>query len=82
MYGLPGQSLEQSRVDVEVALALAPPHLSIYQLTIEPNTVFAKHPPALPDDDEAAAMQDSIEARTGSGRIPALRSVGLREARL
>jgi oxygen-independent coproporphyrinogen-3 oxidase len=66
MYGLPGQSLEQSRVDVEVALALAPPHLSIYQLTIEANTVFAKHPPALPDDDQAASMQESIEARTAA----------------
>jgi putative oxygen-independent coproporphyrinogen III oxidase len=64
MYGLPQQSLEGAQRDVEQALALAPPHLSLYQLTLEPNTVFAKHPPRLPDDDTAAAMQDWIETRT------------------
>ena len=66
MYGLPGQSLEQSSEDLETALALSPPHLSIYQLTIEANTVFAKHPPTLPDDDRVAAMQESIDARTAA----------------
>ena len=53
-------------MDLETALALAPPHLSIYQLTIEANTVFAKHPPALPDDDRVASMQESIDARTAA----------------
>ncbi len=64
MYALPGQSMAQASEDVELALALSPPHLSLYQLTLEPNTVFAKFPPALPDEDTAAAMQDAIDART------------------
>ena len=64
MYGLPEQSLEGAQRDVEAALAAAPPHLSLYQLSLEPNTVFAKHPPPLPDEDTAAAMQEWIEART------------------
>jgi putative oxygen-independent coproporphyrinogen III oxidase len=63
MYALPAQSPEAMRRDVETALALAPPHLSLYQLTIEPNTVFAKHPPPLPDEDTAAAMHEWIEER-------------------
>jgi oxygen-independent coproporphyrinogen-3 oxidase len=56
MYALPGQDLAVARRDVAEALALAPAHLSHYQLTLEPGTVFAAHPPQLPDDDEAAAM--------------------------
>ena len=63
MYALPGQSLQALRADIETALAIAPPHLSIYQLTLEPNTVFAKYPPELPDEDSAAAMHDWIEQR-------------------
>ncbi len=63
MYALPGQSVEALRADVELALQLAPPHLSLYQLTLEPNTVFAKYPPALPDEDTAAAMHEWIEQR-------------------
>jgi oxygen-independent coproporphyrinogen-3 oxidase len=63
MYALPGQSIKDMRRDVDLALSLAAPHLSLYQLTIEPNTVFAKHRPQLPDDDTAAAMHESIEAR-------------------
>jgi oxygen-independent coproporphyrinogen-3 oxidase len=64
MYGLPEQTLAQAQADVELAVSLAPPHLSLYQLTLEPNTVFAKYPPALPDEDTAAAMHEWIEART------------------
>jgi len=64
MFGLPSQSLEEAQADVEAALAFAPPHLSLYQLTLEPNTVFAKYPPAVPDDDTTAGMQEWIEART------------------
>ncbi len=64
MYALPGQTLAQAEHDLETALAFAPPHLSLYHLTMEPNTVFAKYPPALPDDDASADMQDMIAART------------------
>ena len=63
MYALPGQSHDGLHADVELALGFAPPHLSLYQLTLEPNTVFAKHPPPLPDEDAAAAMHEWIEAR-------------------
>ena len=59
MYGLPGQTLAGCEADLAAALAFAPPHLSVYQLTIEPNTYFAKYPPALADDDLAAAMRSS-----------------------
>ena len=64
MYALPGQTLAQLDEDVQTALALAPPHLSIYHLTIEPNTVFAKYPPAVPEDDTAYAMLDRLTERT------------------
>ena len=64
MYALPGQSLAELQGDVEHALAARPPHLSLYQLTLEPNTVFAKHPPVLPDDDTSAAMHDWLESST------------------
>ena len=69
MYALPGQTLAQLREDVATALAFAPPHLSVYHLTIEPNTFFAKHPPAgLPEDDDAYAMLDALtEATAGAG---------------
>ncbi len=52
MHGLPNQTLEQALSDLKQAIALNPPHLSWYQLTIEPNTLFASRPPILPDDDE------------------------------
>ena len=60
MYALPSQTLAEARADLETALSFAPPHLSLYHLTMEPNTVFAKYPPALPDDDTSADMQDMI----------------------
>jgi oxygen-independent coproporphyrinogen-3 oxidase len=56
MYALPGQEPAAAVRDVEEALALAPAHISHYQLTLEPGTVFAARPPRLPDDDAAAAM--------------------------
>ncbi len=65
MYALPGQSLEDLRQEIDQALAFAPPHLSIYHLTIEPNTYFAKHPPQVPEEDTAYAMLDLITERTG-----------------
>jgi len=64
MYALPGQSLAELEQDVRSALAFAPPHLSIYHLTIEPNTVFAKHPPRLPEEDVAWDMLDRITELT------------------
>jgi putative oxygen-independent coproporphyrinogen III oxidase len=64
MYALPGQTLAQLEDDVAQALALAPPHLSIYHLTIEPNTYFAKFPPKVPEDDLAYAMLDRITEMT------------------
>jgi len=56
MYGLPGQEPAGALEDVRQALQLAPAHLSHYQLTLEPGTVFAAHPPALPEEDAIAAM--------------------------
>ena len=68
MYALPSQTLEEARRDLQAALSFAPPHLSLYHLTMEPNTVFAKYPPALPDDDASADMQDMIAQLTaGAG---------------
>jgi oxygen-independent coproporphyrinogen-3 oxidase len=60
MYALPGQSIDRLRRDLDIALSLRPPHLSIYHLTLEANTFFATHPPALPDEDTAATMLDTI----------------------
>jgi len=68
MYALPSQTLEEARQDVQTAIAFAPPHLSLYHLTMEPNTVFAKYPPVVPDDDASADMQDMIaEVTTAAG---------------
>jgi putative oxygen-independent coproporphyrinogen III oxidase len=68
MYGLPGQTLEMARADVEHAVACAVPHLSAYQLTIEPNTVFFRRPPVLPAHDQCADMQAAVEeALAGAG---------------
>ena len=62
MFALPGQTQDDARADVAAALAFAPPHLSFYHLTLEPNTLFHKHPPALPDDETAADIEDAIVA--------------------
>jgi putative oxygen-independent coproporphyrinogen III oxidase len=66
MYALPGQTLEQLEAEVTQALSLLPPHLSIYHLTIEPNTYFAKFPPEVPPDDLAYAMLDRITEMTAA----------------
>ncbi|RQU40256.1 oxygen-independent coproporphyrinogen III oxidase-like protein [Burkholderia cenocepacia] len=71
MFALPNQTLDECRTDIETALSFAPPHLSLYHLTLEPNTLFAKFPPVVPDDDASADMQEWIHARTtdaGYGR--------------
>ncbi|MFA9275027.1 MAG: radical SAM family heme chaperone HemW [Candidatus Aquirickettsiella gammari] len=66
MFALPQQSLAEAMSDVEMALRFNPNHLSLYHLTLEPNTYFAKFPPAIPDDDLSAEMQDQIQARMAS----------------
>jgi len=64
MYALPGQTLANLEEDLYTLLAFEPPHVSVYHLTIEPNTVFAKFPPQVPQDDDAYAMLDRITERT------------------
>ncbi|MFT3735861.1 MAG: radical SAM family heme chaperone HemW [Rhodocyclaceae bacterium] len=63
MYALPEQSPAEAEADLDRALSFKPPHLSCYHLTLEPNTLFHRSPPPLPDDDTAADMQDMIETR-------------------
>lgn len=63
MYALPQQGVSGALTDVETAIAFSPTHVSAYHLTIEPNTLFHRSPPALPDDDASAQMQEEIEAR-------------------
>lgn len=65
MYALPGQTLAECEKDIRTALSFSPPHISIYHLTLEPNTYFAKYPPALPQEDDAWDMLDLITATTG-----------------
>ncbi len=65
MYALPGQTLGGLEKDMRQALDLQPPHISIYHLTIEPNTYFAKFPPVIPEEDLAYAMLDRITEMTG-----------------
>ena len=67
MYGLPGQSVEMARADLEQALQCAVPHLSAYQLTIEPNTAFWSKPPLLPEHDLCADVQLMIEETLHQG---------------
>ncbi len=62
MHTLPGQNVKDALYDLEQAIALAPPHLSWYQLTIEPNTQFASRPPQLPDDDTQWAIFEQGKA--------------------
>jgi len=69
MYALPGQSLAMLDADLDTALAYAPPHLSVYHLTLEPNTWFATHPPVLPDADLASDMLDRIVQRTAAAGL-------------
>ena len=70
MYALPNQTRAEFAADLAQALAFEPPHLSIYHLTIEANTVFAKYPPPhLPDDDAAFDMLDLITERTAANGL-------------
>ncbi len=67
MYALPQQTLDEALADVQAALGAGTAHLSFYHLTLEPNTVFHRYPPALPDEDAAAEMQDRIAAVLSRG---------------
>ncbi len=69
MYALPGQGVDALERDLATALSFAPPHLSYYQLALEPNTLFAAHPPQFPDDDTAAGMQERIEQLTAEAGL-------------
>ena len=60
MYALPNQTLDEAIQDLEQALAFKTHHLSLYHLTLEPNTLFAKYPPIIPDDDSAFEMLDAL----------------------
>ena len=66
MYALPGQTLADAQSDLDEALRFSPPHLSFYHLTIEPNTLFHRYPPALPDDETAADIEDAIAETLGA----------------
>ncbi len=61
MYGLPNQTLAECRSDLHEISAFNTEHLSLYQLTLEPQTVFAKYPPTLPNEDVLASMEDAID---------------------
>ncbi len=70
MYALPGQTVELALRDVRQALALAPTHLSAYQLTMEPNTLFHRYPPALPDEDTQVDIEEAVhEALAEAGYL-------------
>ena len=66
MYALPEQNVEEALADVTQALALQPTHLSAYQLTLEPNTLFHRYPPPLPDDDTAIDIEQAVQAALAS----------------
>jgi len=70
MYALPQQTLREAEQDIATAAAFGTAHLSAYQLTLEPNTLFYRHPPPLPEGELAADMQEMVEARlAGCGYV-------------
>ncbi|MBY0577635.1 MAG: radical SAM family heme chaperone HemW [Burkholderiales bacterium] len=69
MYALPGQTLKEAGSDFARAISFSPPHISAYHLTIEPNTLFHRHPPEVPEEDEAFEMGCMIEEMLGSAYI-------------
>jgi oxygen-independent coproporphyrinogen-3 oxidase len=69
MYALPRQTTAELESDLCQAMAFEPPHLSVYHLTLEPNTVFAVHPPPVPDEDTGAAMLDRIVELTATAGL-------------
>ncbi|WP_423221878.1 radical SAM family heme chaperone HemW [Ideonella margarita] len=69
MYALPGQTIDELAQDLRTALSFSPPHLSLYHLTIEPNTAFANNPPEVPDDDTGSDMLDLVADMTGQAGL-------------
>lgn len=68
MYGLPNQTKEAAKKDIETALSFKTPHLSLYNLTLEPNTYFASFPPKLPSEDEIDAIfEQNLELLINAG---------------
>ena len=63
MYALPRQTVAEAEADLDAALAFSPPHLSFYHLTLEPNTLFHRYPPPLPDDETTADIEDAVHAK-------------------
>jgi oxygen-independent coproporphyrinogen-3 oxidase len=66
MYALPRQTVAEAEADVAAALAFSPPHLSFYHLTLEPNTLFHRYPPPLPDEETSADIEDAVHATLGA----------------
>jgi len=66
IYALPGQTADEARQDIKNAISFSPQHISAYHLTIEPNTLFHRNPPQLPDDESSAEMQEMIEEELGA----------------
>jgi len=70
MYALPRQTVDEARADAATAISFSPPHLSFYQLTLEPNTPFHRHPPEVPDQDAAADIENAVQATlAGAGYV-------------
>lgn len=69
MYGLPGQKAADAAADVQKALAVHPPHLSLYELTIEAHTAFAHSPPPLPDEAEREAIEETVQGIAQDGGL-------------
>ncbi len=69
MYALPGQTLAQAESDIDTALSFSPPHLSLYQLTIEPETAFAVKPPVLPEEDVQADIEDLVRRKAAQAGL-------------
>ncbi len=69
MWALPNQTLDQALTDVTHAMSFGPRHVSHYQLTLEPNTLFARHPPTLPDDDLAIDIQAACAERLAAAGL-------------
>src|SRR4030095_16315124 len=62
MYALPRQTVSEAQADLKAALAFSPPHLSFYHLTLEPNTLFHRYPPELPDDETSADIEEALHS--------------------